>query len=305
MVNRYRALALGVALLALSGCGELRQSSDSTTEDTTAATSATLLADEGLLSAFFGLDDAIPRLAGLIICPGAVGEDGLPVVFSRELRLESLQAGDFRIIKASGEPSTVRCVTPAPANDAGELRTMLLLGALGSVDDPPVRVEIIGNLLSIDETVNFKGASVAVTPLADGPFLVRAEPVPVEQWQLGKSATRFPFGGGSGCPEGTTQIVRATWSGGVTRPGGAEVGALERDNYVLALRQADGRITRVQPFALGDLGDGDNNHLLCLKDAGQPVEVSFPAGLMTDPREDLNPATSIGVSESAFTDKPG
>ena len=32
-----------------------------------------------------------------------------------------------------------------------------------------------------------------------------------------------PWGGGSGCPEGTRQVIRATWEGGVTLPGGGEV----------------------------------------------------------------------------------
>ena len=35
----------------------------------------------------------------------------------------------------------------------------------------------------------------------------------------------------------------------------------------------------VVPFALGDLDDGDNNHLLCLNVDGTPVSISFDAGL--------------------------
>jgi hypothetical protein len=53
--------------------------------------------------------------------------------------------------------------------------------------------------------------------------------------------------------------------------------------------------TEVVPFAIGDRGDGDNNHELCLDRAGVPIRVDFPAGLVTDPREDLNPATRIAV----------
>jgi hypothetical protein len=52
----------------------------------------------------------------------------------------------------------------------------------------------------------------------------------------------------------------------------------------------------VTPFALADLGDGDNNHLLCLDVRGEPLSVYFPAGYLYDPNEDtLNPETSIAV----------
>jgi len=51
----------------------------------------------------------------------------------------------------------------------------------------------------------------------------------------------------------------------------------------------------ITPVALADLGDGDNNHLLCLDTADAPLSVSFPAGVLTDPNDDLNPATSVAV----------
>jgi hypothetical protein len=41
--------------------------------------------------------------------------------------------------------------------------------------------------------------------------------------------------------------------------------------------------------------DNDNNHELCLDTTDVPVSVSFPAGYLTDPNSDLNPATSIEV----------
>ena len=51
------------------------------------------------------------------------------------------------------------------------------------------------------------------------------------------------------------------------------------------------------PFAIGDLRDGDNNHKLCLDMAGTPQSVFFPAGYLTDPREDLNLDTTIAISD--------
>lgn len=125
--------------------------------------------------------------------------------------------------------------------------------------------------------------------------MVWAEIVPEHEWELGKEATDSG-GGGDGCPVGTTQVVRATWAGGVSKPGGAEIDDLERLQYRVTLRRADGSSVEVTPFALGDLGDGDNNHELCLDADGQPLSVFFPAGFMTDPREDLNPDSTISVS---------
>ena len=178
----------------------------------------------------------------------------------------------------------------------GELRTALLVGSFGSSDDQPVKVEIIGNLLSIDKTINFKGAEVKVTSLNKGPTLVWAEVVPQNEWALGKSASWFPFGGGSGCPKETKQVIRATWSGGVTKPGGDEIDDKERTQYKVTIELKDGSHQDIEPFAIGDLGDGDNNHELCLDVEGKPKSIYFPKGYMTDPREDLNHETSILIS---------
>jgi hypothetical protein len=218
------------------------------------------------------------------------------VIFSHELDLDTMQAGDFRIVAESGAVGLITCVTPAPAEDVGELRTILIAGELGSAEDQPVSVEIVGNLLSKDGQVNFLGTQVEVTPLEEGPTLVWAETVPEAHWDLGKPATGLAFGGGDGCPLGTRQVVRVTWAGGVTKPGGAEVDDIERAAYRVTVASGDGDEVELVPFALGDLGDGDNNHELCLDRAGSASRVSFPADLVTDPREDLNPATSIDVT---------
>lgn len=274
--------------------------SDSTQTDTT-ATDVTAARDErgrpaALLTAFFGLDDALPSRSDRVICEGAAGKDGMPVVFSHEIDVATMQAGDFRVVTRSGQIGDLTCVTLAPADDPGEARTVLLVGHYGSAADPPTRVEVIGNLLSKDRELNFKGAGVSVIALEDGPTLSWAEVVPEEEWDLGKTATRVSFGGGSGCPAGTGQVVRATWAGGVTKPGGDEIDDNERVSYRVTLRDADGDERDVVPFALGDLGDGDNNHELCLDQAGEPVSVLFSASLVTDPREDLNPQTRVSVT---------
>lgn len=265
--------------------------------DTTAADITVTVDGEGraasLLSAFFGMDDALPGLVGdWAICEGAGNADGMPVIFSHEVDLSTLDPGDFTIVQASGAAGSVTCLTLAPADDVGELRTVLLAGQFGSPDDPPVTVEVTGHVHSIDGAITFKGAKVPVTPLESGPSLVLAEVVPEARWAIGAEPTGIPFGGGNGCPAGTQQIIRVTWEGGITKPGGAPADEAEGQAYRLLLESG----VEIAPMALADTGDGDNNHKLCLDTDETIVSVSFPAGLVTDPREDLNPATQITVS---------
>ena len=87
-----------------------------------------------------------------------------------------------------------------------------------------------------------------------------------------------------------------TWAGGVTKPGGREIDDVERQAYRVTMSLGDEGETELVPFAIADLGDGDNNHELCLDRPGLPLPVDFPPGLLTDPREDLNPATSVEVN---------
>lgn len=252
-----------------------------------------------LVSAFYGLDSEIPHMFGLVGCKGAGGSDGMPLIFSHEVDITTLEPGDLKITTASGAIGEVICLTLAPADDQGELRTALLLGQYGSIDDQPVKVEIVGNVLSLDGTLNFKGAEVTVTPLEVGPSLVWAEIVPEAEWNLGAVATKLPWGGGNGCPVGTKQVVRVTWDGGVTKPDGRHADAVEGKLYRVTVSGAGQTTETITPIALADLGDGDNNHELCLDVETPAVSSTFPAGHLTDPRDDLNDATFIEVQPSA------
>ncbi|MGB0385002.1 MAG: hypothetical protein ACPGWR_09285 [Ardenticatenaceae bacterium] len=231
-----------------------------------------------LLSAFFGLDDNLPFTANRGICDGAGGTDGMPVVFSAEIDFDTMQAGDFQVTTASGKSGSLACVTLRPAIGEGELRTVLLAGDYGSADaDPPVSVKIVGNLHSIDQTLNFKGAEVAVTPLEPGPSLVFAEVVPKEGWHLGRESDDR-WGSSDGCPTNDVeQIVRVAWAGGVTLENGDELGDAERQLYRVTVQAEDGTTRDIIPFALGDLADGDNNHELCLDTTDRPF-ISFLSG---------------------------
>ncbi len=306
-----RSLPLLVALsVPLASCANLRTAklmsqyeitlADDSPEDTTVTdVTATTDADgrsATLLSAFFGLDDDLPRTSNRAICDGASHKDGMPVIFSHEIDVQTMQAGDFEVTTAAGKTGEIHCVTLAPADDNGELRTALLVGHYGSIDDQPTAVEIVGNLLSLDGTLNFKGTSVAVTELEPGPTIVLAELLAEQRHELGKEPTELPFGGGSGCPLRTKQVVNVVWAGGVTKPGGDEADDVERLKYRVTVVEADGAEREVTPFALADLSDGDNNHRLCLDVEGTPTSVFFPAGYLTDPREDLNPDTRMAIT---------
>ena len=249
-----------------------------------------------LLSAFFGLDNALPFRAN-ILCLGASSLDGMPVVLSRTIEPDSLEPEDFQIVTKSGKTHSPRCVTLRPAQDPGELRTVLLIGEFGNADDdPPALVRVVGDLFS-DENVpdkrsrmNFRGTQVEVTPLQDGPSLVFAEIVPLNNVA---QDTR-----GSACPDDVNQIIRAIWNGGVRLLNREELGDFERELYKVTVVSKDSSKRRIVPAALGDLGDGDNNHLLCLDTEDLAISVSFPAGYLADPNLDLNPDTVARVEGS-------
>lgn len=225
----------------------------------------------------------------------------MPVVFSHQVDMTTVEPGDFKITRSSGKTGNVTCLTLAPADDVGELRTVLLAGEYGSLEDQPVTVEIIGNILSMDRTVNFKGTSTSVVPLEAGPSLVLATIVSESEWALSSTGTPIPWGGGSGCPAGTKQVVRVTWNGGITKPDGTPAGDVERQLYRVVVIKPDNTTETIAPFALGDLSDGDNNHKLCLDTSNPALSVSFPAGHVTDPRDDLNPATHIDIARAGVS----
>ena len=245
-----------------------------------------------LYSSYFGLDNTLPKAIEGLCARGANG-DGMPVVFSKELDIGSVQPVDIKVTQASGNVGEVYCTTFLPAIDDGELRTVLLIGEFGTkINDEPIEVEVIGNVYDHSRKHNFKGTKVQVTALAKGPFLVRAEPV-----RGGGNKRRTIGPQGSRCPESTKQAVRVVWSGGITKPGGKPADEQEGVLYQVVLEDSKGERKTVHPFMLADLGDGDNNHILCLSETGTPISVSFPKGHLTDPNEDAsNPDTNISVT---------
>jgi hypothetical protein len=244
-----------------------------------------------ILSAFFGLDDALPwRVA--FICLSGPGKDGMPVVFSNEIHNETLNPKGFRVTTASGAVHTPDCATVWPANEENEDRTVLLIGQFGSAkNDPPIRVEIMGDLRT-EQGISLRGLWAEVTPLEAGPFLAYAKRVPLDPKEgdfLGR---------GGPCPiEFTRQVVRITWAGGVRAPSGEELGEAQLESINVTMRNAEGVETLVHPFVLADLRDEDNNVDLCLNVTGVPVRVRVVASTVIDPRGDPNPETEVIIQK--------
>ena len=135
------------------------------------------------MSAFFGLDNALPSL----LC-NQLGSllDGMPVNFRFPLDSSSLTETDFEVVDSLGNIHIPMCAVLAPANENGENRTVLLLGEFGTaVTNPPVEVRVVGDLFTTatisgesacSAIINLNGIiTTNVIPLDDGPSLFFAQ----------------------------------------------------------------------------------------------------------------------------------
>jgi hypothetical protein len=240
------------------------------------------------LTVFFGLDE-LPVFATLLYIK-ATGKNGMPIVLSQEVDPSTLDNTDFEVTTENGEKYNVEFVTLKPANEEFELRTVLFIGEYGShPDNPPVSVGIVGDLMSRSGQ-NFKGQTLEVIPLPDGPTISYAEYFVFDD--------DYPYvksGQGCDCPkEGTAMVVRTVWAGGVRATNGQELGDNELESFHVTMVQGSDTVV-VKPYMLADLGDNDNNIDLCLKVEGRPILVEADAGIAIDPRGDVNPETKAEV----------
>lgn len=242
-----------------------------------------------ILTVFFGLDNDLNRLSRFLY-KNAPGQDGMPVVFSHELDPGTLDASDFEVTTKNGEKYKIEAVTLLPAEEEFELRTLLLIGEYGNYpDNPPVRFEIIGDLMT-RTGVNYKGQSKEIIPLEEGPRLSYAE-----YFTFTEDYPYVESGMGCDCPkEGTQMVVKAVWAGGVRALNGNELGERELNNFKVTMIQGNDTIM-VSPFQLADLNDNDNNIDLCLKETGTPIKLEVLENTAIDPRDDPNPRTEIKV----------
>jgi len=242
-----------------------------------------------ILTAFFGLDNGLTQRARAIY-RNAPGQDGMPLVFSHELDPSTLEGADFAVTTENGTVHEVEAASFLPANEEFELRTVLLIGEYGNhPDTPPVSVKVVGDLLARTGQ-NFKGQSVRVIPLVEGPVLSYAEYFTIDE--------EYPYvatGDGCDCPkEETKTVVKAVWSGGVRAVNGDELGANELDDFIVTIINGSDTL-KVTPFQLGDLGDNDNNIDLCLNQSGIPILVQVNENVAIDPNDDKNPMTEVKV----------
>ena len=242
-----------------------------------------------ILTAFFGLDNGLTRRANIIYSK-AYGKDGMPLVFSHELDPKTIQGSDFEVTTKNGTVHIVEAASLQPANEEFELRTVLLIGEYGSYpDNQPVSVKVIGDLMTRTGD-NYKGQSITVIPLEEGPILSYAEYFTLDE--------DYPFvekGRGCDCPkEETKMVVKVVWSGGVRAINGKELGDNELKDFTITL--VGGLDTmKVHPFKLADLGDNENNIDLCLKQKGIPILVEVNENIAIDPNDDKNPKTKVQI----------
>ncbi|XZE56107.1 haloalkane dehalogenase [Planctomycetaceae bacterium SH139] len=231
-----------------------------------------------ILSAYLGAVD-VPIPGPLEAITGAeqqAGDDGMPLVFSTQIDGSTLSPDDFEITTASGATTTPTVATLAPADESDELRTVLLAGPLGSSDDVPVSVTVIGSLQSIDGE-ELQGLTSEVTTNEDGAALVSAVLDPAEMDMDGNQTT--------------PARVQTTWQGGVTGMFGSELGPEE----LLGISLIDVNGDAHSPVGFEDLGDQDNHVVLVVPEGVTPVRVDVKAGTLYDPTNQPNPETSIEI----------
>lgn len=234
----------------------------------------------GILSAFFGLDNELPALAG-VLCPDAPGKDGMPLVFHQEVSDDSIDPDDFTITTDGGRESTPGCATLGPAFEEDEDRTILLIGNFGNAEtDPPASAAVVGDLWS-ESGHNWSGAMTTVTPLTAGPSLVYAEGVdPVDH----------------DCPAGSERAVMAIWDGGVKNVSNE---TFARPDFVrFRMHFANGATEfHRPPTAMTDLADQDNVLVLCTEQSLAPASISVSANTAIDPNGDPNDETEVSISQ--------
>ncbi len=240
-----------------------------------------------LVSAFFGLDNALPSL--LCNQPGSL-LDGMPVNFIFPLDASSLSETDFEVLDSLGNLHTPMCVSLAPANENGENRTVLLFGEFGTaVTNPPVEVRVVGDLFTADTVsgesacsaiINLNGISTTnIIPLADGPSLYFAQKIDDNLNE---------------CNSGV-QTIQVAWNGGITP---YISGDTESDlfQYYIGYSDSSGVLIPHVPISIADINDNDNFHQLCFSTSDDIIKISMMAYTVEDPNHDPNLYSEIDVS---------
>ena len=231
-----------------------------------------------ILSAYHGLDE-LPFPANLLCGFNVAGDDGMPVVFSTQLQVDSVVPESFLVVRSDGESVVPNCATLNPAVEPLEMRTVLLTGDFGTFGETPLRVEVTGPVFTIDGESLLGLSTEDITPLEEGPSSRSRRTLRTRHQRLAGE-----------CPNGTSQVVQLTWEGGVSGPANAPLGEDQRLGTRVLLE--DG--TMVYPIALVD-DDPDNHVLACLAEDSPAQWVGVEGGLFHDPGDIANPATHADV----------
>ncbi len=235
-------------------------------------------ADAENLSAYLGaVDVRLPHLLENVSGSDQQrGDEGMPVVFSVQIDAATLDPEDFAVTTASGAVMTPSAVTLSPADEGDERRTVLLTGQLGSADDFPVSVEVVGSLLSVDGA-ELSGLTTQVTTNDNGPSLVSALVDPGEVGVNGKV---------------TPTRIQTTWQGGVSGRFGMPIGIQQLRGIRIIDVDGEAHV----PHGFEDLGDNDNHLVLIVPPGVEPAGVAVRAGTLFDPTNQPNPETAIPIS---------
>jgi hypothetical protein len=279
-------LRLSIIILLFS-CNKKEDPQEELTNDCTGEYATEEIQDT-LVSAFFGLDNALPSL---LLCNQKEGLiDGMTVNFKFPLDTSSLSETDFEVFDNLGNIHIPMCVSLAPANENGENRTVLLLGEFGTpVTNPPVEVRIVRDLFTTDtfsgesacsEIINLNGVTTTnVIPLADGPSLFFAQRID---------------GNLNECNSGT-QTIQVAWNGGVT-PYRSSDSESDLFQYYVGYSYCSGDLIPLVPISIVDINDNDNFHQLCFSTSDEIVKISMMANTVVDPNQDPNLYSQIDVS---------
>lgn len=262
-----------------------------------------------ILSANFGTDDffAGVGVANGVDTSGFPELSGMPVVLDQPVDFDSVEPADFEITLEDGTVINPIFVTPAPANGEGEQSSPLLLFPTDP-ENPPVEVEIVGDVISQDGETNYKGAVSTVTPLDGNPRLLEAQQVDESLFDADNFVGEYDA-------NADYVYVQTVWSGGVTQydpaadpdnyDAGADVPVIlspfdESDlQYFTATVLVDGEIVELNPVAMSDNADGDNHEVLVFEVSGEEVEfisLSVDEGFASDPNGDPNEGGAVEIA---------
>ncbi|MGL5809317.1 MAG: hypothetical protein ACRCYQ_05170 [Nocardioides sp.] len=276
-IARFCAAALLAAVAGLSSA--VTAASHGDVADTTDAAPT-------LLSAYLGAVN-VPQIP---FCPGGpVGRvDGLPLVVSEQIDNASLAAGSFAVTNSQGVTTRPSCVTLAPADEENEDNTILLVGDfVPHPHVPVVSVTVTGPVLTeggsgTTADRSLQGQTITpVTGIDQSVALAQASVAAPEAAEIGAP---------DGCPGSTSQVLRATWTGGIRS-------ATPPADVLSAISVIDraGAPIPVEGVSATEEQDNDNVLDICLASNEVPVHLTIAQNTYVAPNGLANQFTEVVV----------